>query len=190
MPPSPRQGLPPWHMWGGAQIIEAPYTGIFATTTVTSQLNRISYGRPESWNFFFYANIFEQRRAVDPPTVSQVVDVFFHLTIGIGRSSTTIRNFEHFRLDATAPQDLVGRHCFSASVWGRNRDDNLFPNRPNEIFQIIAQDIQLNADVVYSFGETIGDFARLNLDTYFAPVNHVRPEWFEGQFRGGEDHGS
>jgi hypothetical protein len=157
----------------------------------SSQLNKIKYGRPESWNFFFYAKIISQTLAVEPVVTAAVIDVKFHLTIGIGRCSTTVTNFCNFRFHVAAPGDLRGAQIYTASSWGPVRDGNLYPNAPNEIWQFVAEDIQLQADAVYSTGATIGgDSAIVQIDTYFAPVHHSRPEWHLREFPGNEQSGT
>jgi len=181
------QGVPPWHLWGGSKIVECPQVNLFNQTVVSSQLNRISYGRPETWNFFFSVKVVEMVLATRPPVVSQEVTVRFNLTIGIGRSQTTIDSFEKFVLTASAPDTLQGQQVYSTSVLGPVRDGN--NPTANLITNFVAQDIQLNADAVFSFGVS-GDIARIMIDTYFAPVTHIRPEWHLRQFPGGEEHGT
>jgi hypothetical protein len=178
-------------MWGGSKTIDCVYTGIFSTTTSTEQLNRISYGRPETWNFFFLVRVVQMTLAVQPPIVSQIVEVNFNLTIGIGRGSTTITGFERYRLIAVAGTSLQGQEVYSNSVHGPVRNPN-DPTAANEIRDFVAQDIQLNVDATYASGDAAhhGDLARIQVDTYFSPVSHIRPEWYERRFPGGEDHGA
>jgi hypothetical protein len=181
--------LAPWFLWGGSETVDCPYTGIFSTTTATTQLNRISYGRPESWNFFFLCRVVETVLAVPVPTVGQALDVYFDLSIGIGRSQATIQGFERYRFTATVGNRLDGQVLYSTAVVGPTRDGNV-PNDVNDIQKFVAQNIQMNVRGVYSTGETHGDVARIEVETFFAPVTHIRPEWFQGSFPGGENHGT
>ncbi len=180
--------LAPWHLWGGTKTLVCPYTGIFSTTVVTEQTNKISYGRPETWNFLFFAKVIEQTLAVVPSTVSASLDLYFHLTVGIGRSSTTIENFEHYEFGAAPGSSLVGQIRYSTMVIAPARTASSTDR--NEITEIVAQDIQMNVNGVYDFGETHGDSAKVEVATYFAPMTHIRPEWFLRQFSGGEENGS
>src|SRR3989304_633227 len=179
--------IPTWDLWGDSKIIECPYTGIFATTTVTGQLNKISYGRPETWNFFFYAKGFETILAVVPSIVSQELKLDWNLTIGIGRSSTTIPGFEKYVFSGVPGSLLTGQVIYSSMVIAPPRTAGGLD--PNQITEFVAQDIQMNVNGVYSFGATHGDLAKVEIAGYFAPMSHIRPEWFERRFPGGEDHG-
>lgn len=179
--------LPPWHLWGDSQIIECPYTGLFSTTTVTGQLNRIAYGRPESWHFLFSARVIETTLAVQNPTIGQQLTVTFNLTVGLGRSATTIQAFEEYVFSVPLHERLDGHDCYSTSVVAPVRS-SLVTN-PNIIERIVAQDIQVNVQAVYNTAETHGDVARLEIGSYFCPISHIRPEWYRGEFPGGEDHG-
>jgi len=183
-----RRPLPPWHLWGGTKTLVCPYTGIFSTTAATEQTNKISYGRPDSWNFFFHAKVVEQTLAVTPSTVTATIELSFHLTIGIGRSSTTINDFEEYTFSAAPGSSLVGLVCYSTSVIAPARFGG--STDPNTITEIVAQDIQMNVEGVYTFGETHGDSARIEISTYFAPIHHTRPEWFLAEFPGGEEVGA
>jgi hypothetical protein len=181
--------LAPWHLWGGSAVIDCPYTGIFSTTVATSQLNRISYGRPETWNFFFLCRVLETTLAVPLPTVGQVLDVYFDLSIGVGRSQATIQGFEHYSFVAAINARLDGDVKYSTAVIGPVRIPGATPPI-NDIQKFVAQNIQLNVRGIYSTAETHGDNARIAVETFFAPASHIRPEWYRGDFPGGEDHGS
>lgn len=183
-----RRSLPPWHLWGGSKTLICPYTGIFSTTTATEQTNKISYGRPESWNFLFCAKIVEQTLAVVPSTITATINLAFHLTIGIGRSSTTIEGFESYSFSAAPGSSLVGLVRYSTMVIAPPRSAGSTDR--NEITEIVAQDIQMNVSGVYAFGETHGDSAKVEISTYFAPIHHTRPEWFLNEFPGGEEVGT
>lgn len=177
----------PWLLWGGSEALNCPYTGIFTTTVASRQLNKISYGRPDTWHWLFSVAIVGTTYAVLPTTVGQQLQVFFDLTIGIGRSQVTLPAFEHYTFTAAAGDTLDGQ-IWSTTAVGPDRGGVLV-NSDNLVRQIVAQDIQLQCRAVYSTGETHGDSVRIQVDTHFAPVNHIRPEWYRGEFPGHEDHG-
>lgn len=171
----------PWKMWGNSQPIEfqAIGTGTEGNTEVpaAAQFLRIDYGRPETWRFLFFAQI------TNWSVQSEIADlqVFFDLTPGLGRAQSTIRGFEHFVFSAPA----VGQSLWSTSVNGPVRDPDA-TDQTNRIELIPAQSITLGARmVVGSLNEN--DLVQVIVSAYFSPNTHVRPEWYSGQFPGGED---
>jgi hypothetical protein len=183
----------PWLLWGNQKTLECEYTGIFSSTRVSQQLNRIAYKRPESWHWLFSARIVDQKYVNPaPPQVSQVLDVRFNLTIGIGQTAITIDGFEVYQFVATAPYTLIDHpFIYSTMVIAPERLQNA-ASQPgvNEIRNIVAENIQLNAVCNFSTGVTHGDKVTLELKTFFAPVTHIRPEWQLAHFPGEETGGS
>jgi hypothetical protein len=173
-----RQGLPPWHLWGGSKTI-THVEGTVQVDVVTQQIARVSYARPESWNFLFNVTV------LDSKLTSGNVDVQFDLVTGLGRNQTTIKSFEHYIF--VVP--LAYKQIYSTSVHAPERVTSAAPASPQNIIDhFVAQDIQLNATVSFG-GLTIGDRITMQVDGYFSPINHIRPEWYAGQFAGGEDAG-
>jgi hypothetical protein len=181
-------GTKPWQLWGNVKIIECIYGNAILPTVSSQQLNRIAYKRPESWGFFFSAQLLQADIQAIPPKVDQQVEVKFNLTLGVGMTSLTIPGFEFFRFFATAPNILAPRLIYSSMAIGPDRLGGA-TTQPgvNEVRAIVAEDIQLNADVSFNFAETAGDRVVIELKTFFAPIAHVRPEWSIGNFPGGEN---
>lgn len=166
---------PPWHMWGNSQQLEA--FGLNAPA-VSQQLLKIAYGRPETWHWLFAIRIVSGPAGTPADTR---VTVGFNLTTGIGRSSVTLANFETLVINwsLAAP---VGRQVWSTSAVGPTRIFFEPPMVPpagaveNLISEIVAQDIQLGVTV--DFDHPAATAVVVDVDAYFAPKNHIRPDWF------------
>jgi hypothetical protein len=180
--------LPPWHMWGNSQVVHVEYGPGVNAKSSTQQLVRIAYGRPETWTFYFSAKLVN---VITTPGTSSALDLSFNLTAGIGRSQVTIKGFEKYHFTVVGRTN-IGDQRYSTSVIAPDRDGvspatNVLTNL---ISDIPAQDIQLSVDIVLT--TTVSQGCDVEVDAYFAPKTHIRPEWFEGigQFRGREDAGS
>jgi len=176
----------PWHLWGNSQVITCPYTGVFATTTATAQLAKVSYARPDTWAFHFFASIQSTKSAVQPPTVTKELQVHFDLMIGVGRSSVQMPDFEVYKFTAGLGSTLDGQIRYSTTVNGPVRDPDI-KTVTNLISRFSAESIQCQARAVYTRGETHDDSAQVFLYAAFTPMTHVRPEWIKQEFPGGED---
>lgn len=168
-------------MWGNSQPIEfqAIGTGTEGDTEIpaATQFLRIDYGRPETWRFLFFAQITNWAVQSEIATL----DVFFDLTPGLGRAQSTIQGFEHYVFAAPA----VGQILWSTSVNGPVRDPAAV-DQTNRIELIPAQSITLGARLVVG-ALNANDLVQVIVSAYFSPNTHVRPEWYSGQFPGGED---
>lgn len=179
-------GIAPWLMWGSTQNLSLFASGGTLPGVGSQQLARIDYARPETWTFFFAAVVNNAVQSMGPSTTANLF-VSFDLTLGVGRSTITIPGFEQYviPLDSTSNLNL-GKTFYSAEVAGPPRivGDVV----PNLLRNITAQSINVNctADLA-SQGVWAAD---ISLTAYFAPVNHIRPEWFkDGLFTGGENAG-
>lgn len=170
-------GAPPWHLWGHdlACIVQANAAGSFAATS--QQLVRVDYGRPETW-FFIFAALFNQQ---DTTNVTSV-DVFFDLNLGTGRSVIVLPGFEHY----TFLTAQVGQQIYSTQVVSPKR--NAGETVPNIIQTLSAESINVVARALLV---ATGPTAPINMavSAMFTPSTHVRPEWYESRFPGGEDEG-
>lgn len=214
-----REGMPPWHLWGNSltlsTVVQEAALGV-TTAPASAQLIKVSYKRPESWQWLLSA------RLISGPPSSQLSDVGgvsldlnFDLITGIGRSSIIMqqiggagvpaavtavsRSFEHYSFY----WDLLGGFPTGAKIW---TTQVIAPNRrfvasggvlpvPNSsgnavapgesasvIDRIVAQDIQLSCRVLATAftGDTaIGQSIVLEVSAQFAPVAHVRPDWYQ-----------
>lgn len=178
---------PPWHMWGNSVQTRE----LVANEIGTQQIVKINYGRPETWHWYFGARIVQGPDAQAPG--SAVMEVYWDLTIGIGRSMSPIQQFEFYSVVwlTSAP---VTQHPikYSTSVIGPVRDQSNSLEPPNLISQIVAQDIQLSARVRLTNAVVAGTPLVAELTAMFSPVTHVRPDWMlldrdvAEQFPGGE----
>ena len=79
----PYNPLTPWHLWGGAQVVDLNVGAAVSSI----QLAKISYARPESWRFLFTARMLS---APSTGSATEHVILDFDVTVGIGRYSTTL----------------------------------------------------------------------------------------------------
>jgi hypothetical protein len=173
-------------MWGNTQTLTIDHS-IAIIQSSTTQLVRIAYGRPETWTFFFRASIVGCSENDD----SGQLDVDWSLSIGTGRSHVTLPRFEQyiFQWTGVAPSQPIGLSKYSGQVITPVRNDALVAPNPGIMTDFVAQDIQLQATLAFSGGAIPVKTIDVQLDAFFAPKSHVRPEWFRGEFSGGEDHG-
>lgn len=183
-----RNGVPPWHMWGDTKQIEVPYS-VAIVNFYSSQIARISYGRPETFDFFFASRILN----LTPDDTAGEIDIYFDVTIGLGRSQVTLEGFEHHMFYWTAAPSPQNVMKYSVEVFGPPRTDIPIPPATtipeNRISEITAQDIQVSARALYTGGTIVPKSATVEVSAFFAPRSHIRPEWFKGEFPGGEDAG-
>ena len=186
-----KSGIVPWHMWGAQQTVSISSDGGLLSVA-EQQIVRVSYGRPETWGFVLAAQIVEQRGQVTNGTIATVR---YDLTLGVGRASVTIPDWHVFTWDYgglnPAGQLLwtntVGNRIASTGVLGPPEVTRY--STTSWINSIEAQDIQLKARVgLDSAGENT--FAAIAVHAYFAPLSHVRPEWFVHRFPGNEERGT
>lgn len=201
---------PPWHMWGGTIFLEVGRVSNIGQQS-DAQIARISFRRPETWTFFFGWRVLES--PINPPGNDPYeLYVKFDLVIGVGRSSfrtyeflqgeTNLNNADgddsgHFVKDTLiAP---VGERLPGTSFWttvAQTRVSGASSGPPPllsaSIDKFPAEDIQC----IGSLGSNsipVGTSVKVELSAYFAPVNHIRPDWYAGmggQFMGGETGGT
>lgn len=181
-----RKGPPPWHLWGDTKNVVVEMS-LLSLEYQTQQLVRISYGRPETWDFMFGARIIN----FDPDDTAGEIEVFFDVTVGVGRSQFTMPGFEHFMWFWTVAPSPLNQPLYSTEVIAPQR----IPMPPavapvdNRIGEITAQDIQVSARVLYTGGVVVPKRATVEVTSFWAPRAHIRPEWWKGEFPGGEDNG-
>jgi len=184
-------GYPPWLMWGTNHQVRATTTLGLGQGVFTQQLARIDYARPDSWQFLFWAQLNDF-----VGLAGSFCDVFFDLTIGLGRSAVQVASFEHFRWEHDGTLPTKGSVIFSTQAQGplRFADDEV----PNLIDDFPAQSINCVCRAVVGVGSGANVLADLTVAAMFAPKTHVRPEWFKSnlpqgdatRFRGGEQAGT
>lgn len=193
----------PWHMWGTSAVVTVPHPSSSLTQfQQTQQLARVNYARPDSWTFFFGARLLS-----GPAGVGSGVDLIvdFDLILGLGRSVWNwpssipgepgfARLVKHWAAATPAP---VGALIWTTAVQSPLDDRN--PAAPVIITPLDcfpAQDIQCSARVSVQAASAEDLPAQVEVHAYFAPRNHIRPEWYtdhhgdESRFRGAEQGGS
>lgn len=195
-----REGMAPWHMWGNSQVVPVDSAAFGFVVQSTNQLCRVTYKRPETWRWLFFARILSITPF--PVPLQQVgLQVDFDLTIGSGRTSVTLPSFERFVWEF----DSTGQNARNQAIWSTFVDGpqkvqrNIAPVPAaitNRIEQFTAQDIQLQARISATLLNNYVYTAQLEVSAYFAPNVHVRPDWFlpepaplEQQFGGSETAG-
>jgi hypothetical protein len=180
-------GLAPWHMWGNSQVVHLIGDANTQTNALT-QLVKVAYGRPESFNFLFAATLI----AVEPNVAPTGINIYFDVTTGVGRSSTTMMAFETYQFSWLAGAAIVPRQYRTASVivpyrsaWSSAADP--YPDAPNIIDHLVAQDLQVQ--VRSTMAPAIGETVDIEVAAYFSPIAHVRPEWHRREYPGNEDNG-
>jgi hypothetical protein len=216
-----RSGMTPWHLWGNSQLIEATVQDSAASVRTNSpgQLVKISYKRPETWHWLLAAKLISGPAST---TVSTQIQVAFDLTVGVGRSVVLMqsagafqdKSFESFFFQWGPVSTLFPRNVqlYSTQVLAPNRmyrSEAPLPNQdgfpvagafvtgPPTIEQIVAEDIQLSCRVIAlaaTGSATIGEKVVVEVSAQFAPVVHVRPDWYrsgpeEVAFPGAETEG-
>lgn len=201
-----RSPMPPWHLWGNTQRVEVllPLALSFGEVG-RGQLTRVSYKRPETWNWLFTARLLEADDA-DPLEPLQL-QIVWELTVGIGRAVQQSLGFDNWNISwgtPVTPTDNapVGRLIWATETYAASPERSQFVApavQPlNRIDRIVAQDIQLNARVALLspvVPRTNNKRAVVELGAQWAPSTHVRPDWFadgpiEIQFPGGENQGT
>lgn len=187
-----RGQLAPWHMWGTQETVRADAPGFGTPVAVSQQLTKVSYKRPETWHWLFFA------RLISAPAAGlaeqAALNIRFDVTIGLGRTSVTIPFFEFFSwLWGPSANPPLTQVLWSVSSHAPPRNFNGLVNNPNVVDQIVAQDIQVNA--VVSNNSSFAGTITAEVASFFAPKNHIRPDWFrdapaEATFPGGEVGGT
>ena len=167
-----RTGSPPWHMWGNEVPVDLVATGVPADV-ISTQLVNINYGRPDTWSWILWVRIDSDSGAGNPG----VLQVRFNLTAGVGRTKLTMDNFATFIWGPPLPNPTM--------TWTTTTTDP----QARLLSDLPAQDIILNAKSIITGGAAPGTAIGLRIGAMFAPKSHVRPEWYEGRFPGGEDEG-
>lgn len=187
-------GPPPWHLWGQTKTVELLATGAPALSGI--QLARIDYKRPETWRFFFGVNFLGVDAA---PAADVEFEVSFDVLPGVGLTNFDTKNatvlatppgqlcFAYFQFHLPAGSHPVGNivtRRWTTSTRSPVCDDSDNTSR-FPIDHVVAQNLQCQASVVQSTGgPNVG--AKFELTALFAPNVHLRPDWFEHQYSGGE----
>ncbi len=206
------KGIPPWHLWGGSEVLDLELQGIAEGTNVTrrktgSQLAKVSYLRPESWHWFFSARLLSTSPADVPQPAGEIttVTVQWQVTIGIGRTFVTMENFDQFvfgwglgLFPGNGDYRPNGAHIYSSNAMPFVKAEptiDVNAQLPGQLLEraiaepiteLVAQDIQLQALVTLETNISTLARARVQVDAMFAPKTHIRPEWHVHTFPAAE----
>ncbi len=185
-------GYPPWLMWGTNHQVRATTTLGLGPGVYTQQLARADYARPDTWQFLFWAQLNDF-----VGLTGAFCDLYFDLTIGLGRSAIQVASFEHFRWENVGGVlPTKGNVIFSTQAQGPLRlPGDLVPNL---IDDFPAQSINCVCRAVVGVGSGATVLADVTVAAMFAPKTHIRPEWYistaaplnTSKFRGGETGGT
>ncbi len=179
-------GIHPWHMWGGLATVNSSTTTPAFTYSTTQQLCRVSYKRPESWRFLFFAKLLTSDNH-SPATF----EVDFNVIPGVGRGSVNLQPFEKFIFKLPIGPLPPGGQAdkWSTSVNGPVRDDTSLVTVPNVVDSFVAQDIQISFTAAVSL-TVPGDTLQAQVGCLLAPWHHARPDWVLRDFAGEELKGN
>lgn len=192
--------ISPWHMWGTQETVECT-TGIIAATAsrpVDRQLARVNYRRPESWAFLLTAEVVQ---APVSPAADFVIQVNFNLMAGVGRAtwnSKSPRVIDYNTLGAEAAFHKVQWYAPGGlKDWRRQWCTSVMSPSPIETYPpgtdppgtltefFVAETIQCEVSVAaFSTGADPQQQVKVQVGAYFAPLSHVRPDWFCENFTG------
>ena len=186
---------PPWHMWGSSSTMNIDLaTG---AGNKSAQLATVDYGRPDNWQFFFSCKILG---LVGAGPTSNVV-CCFDIIVGVGResvvfgpsnspSATALGGFAQITIGPTGFMSATpGLNAFMTQVPAGTVAQGGGALQPISAFP--AQSIRAQCRLASSTGNFPNGSGILQLDVAaaFSPSTHVRPEWYQGIFQGGEDRG-
>lgn len=179
--PTKGTGAPPWLMWGSAQTINVKGSDVASS----GQLCQIDYRRPDTWHFLIYG-VVTRASNIDPGTF---LNIDIALTIGLGRTTIPIPNFARLTWGpggATIQPNVV-RACTTVEV----AKENATRVSNNVINEVVFQNLQSTWSAAF-VESNANSQADVQLTMFWAPKNHVRPEWFNSplaHFPGGETEG-
>lgn len=189
--------LAPWHMWGTGQTVRPIISALPSPENMlTQQLARVNYKRPESWGFFFSTQVVGAHTQAPGNTIR--VAAYFDIIIGLGRSQTQIQQFVFQQMTGNAAALQGVRKWTMVTQAPVQSDDAPTPFAPS-IDHFVAEEIQCSARV-FAYqnggGTSVGGGVDVQVEAYFAPLSHIRPEWYTDdkgdgpRFRGKEDGGT
>lgn len=178
--PTTGSGVPPWHMWGSSQGFQLGPTSDPNNAAFTVQLASIRYKRPENWQFML-----GMRLITATAGGAAAVVVLFDLSIGVGRSMMVIPAWHGFRIQYGGNQQQPIQKWVT-QVQPPAVNDALPAVLPGPCNAITAETVNLSARVFWNPFNITQDTASIQVDALFSPSTHVRPEWYEHSYPGGE----
>lgn len=163
---------PPWKMWGQSKVTTLTANGA-GQRVLSGQFVNVQYRRPESWHFLFVC----QPISLSNGWGGNSLEVDILLTTGVGMDTAEWS----FQLGTwLLPADTGPRVLAQIPGLPRFTGDT----RLLTIDQIPAQTIQVQAALVETGAAAVGETVTMKVSAYFAPKNHIRPDWFKHHFAG------
>jgi len=173
-------------MWGQSQGVQFAVTDVATVAAGNVSLGQqgasIDYGRPDSWRFFIGASILGGNI-----TGPRTMRVSFELTLGVGRGQLTIPDFVVFQFRQVPGGALIPARKWTSLSSPPPVFDDLAPlilAPPVEV--LTAQSIFITSKIQIPI-VNLGDVFNFQLDTFFAPNTHVRPDWYGKDALGGAE---
>lgn len=176
-------GIPPWHLWGSSQGLQlATQPGGVTTITGRQQLAQVRYKRPDNWQFMLGARV--NGGILSAPAT---LTVSFDLTIGVGRSVIQVLDWHRFVFQLAAGA-FNAIQKWTSSVQPPAVNDAQPAVLPGPCTAVTAESLVIECRATANFGGT--DSLAIIVDGQVAPSTHVRPEWYDHQYPGGEKGGA
>lgn len=180
-------GPSPWHLWGNSiQVNIDSATSTLPGRANTQQLVRVAYGRPDTWRFLLASTLISASDTSLSPWSGEQVDILvrFHLQVGIGRAMLSIPDWAVIRW-SYQPTPPSNETLWTSFARDRYADIKSTLSTPTPVDQIVAQDLQLSAEINVLTAATHAVSASLAVQAFFAPSTHYRPDWAAGLFEPG-----
>jgi hypothetical protein len=169
-----------------------------AQPVVSSQVAKIAYGRPETWAFFIGAEIIDGVPSggggdllvkVDVDVMPGIGRTFFDtqqaISTGIVGTPVEVSLVQFFWRIPPATQPTLARKKWTQVGRTPLLDDDVATSA-EKVEYITAESLQVQSKL--SVLGAAGGSAKVAVTALFAPLSHVRPEWFLKKFQG-EEHG-
>lgn len=166
--------VPPWHLWGQEKNVVIPASATSQNDLVVGQLTHIEYKRPDTWCFVLSA---EPQYPSGIPAGPINLDLIFQLRIGVGLVNIVMPSWATFSW--TLPGDSGRRFAVSLPQLPLTTSGTPQQNIDHVVAQSIFLDAKINVDAL-----TAGIV--MNVSSLWAPRSHIRPDWFDQDFNGGE----
>lgn len=184
-------GTPPWHMWGQSNQLTVVSPGATPAPSTSAQLARVAYKRPDTFKFLLAATIVGSKGGLPPAPIDVGnLTVQFIVTVGIGLAHVTLDPFGRPLVFQWTTLQLPVQKWIASAECPIIDDNDPTPTR-TESDTIVAQNIQVAARCFLQT-PTTNDQVIVDLQAFFAPATHIRPDWyglhqgeeFEGERRG------
>jgi hypothetical protein len=183
---------PPWLMWGSTALVRISGDVVGGTLQAvrTPQLAAIDFKRPESWKFMLAV----QALAVNGPALAGVTfSVFFNLRIGLGRAAVNLtldqnQAFASFQTGVVPGGNYTTQVQQLALLWTPQQTAIGLPTPQQAQWTDTFPAETIQCDAIAGFDNArAGTTVDLNITAMFAPVSHIRADWYGKGALGGAE---